>query len=209
METEDVDAMNSSAFEDEEIDLDPQPIIKKEIKARRSAGSDAASLPATAKSIIPTQKADPSVPIIPENVVSKKREPEVGVSGRGTEETGASPSQSKYNLRSPICCIMGYVDTGKTKLLDCIRGTYVQEGEAGGITQQIDTTYFPTENIRERTKELKADANMKVPGLLDINTPGHESFSSMCSRGSGLCCHVSNYPLDVIDTQHHTPGRRT
>ncbi|GMP46443.1 hypothetical protein CsSME_00014601 [Camellia sinensis var. sinensis] len=46
------------------------------------------------------------------------------------------------------------------------QGTNVQEGEAGGITQQIGATYFPAQNIRERMKELKADAKLKVPGLL-------------------------------------------
>ncbi|KAI9157144.1 hypothetical protein LWI28_017564 [Acer negundo] len=97
------------------------------------------------------------------------------------------PKQADENLRSPICCIMGHVDAGKTKLLDFVRGTNVQEGEAGFITQQIGATYFPAENIRERTKELKADAKLKVPGLLVIDTPGHESFTNLCSRGSGLC----------------------
>ncbi|KAL5843771.1 hypothetical protein ACOSQ4_009729 [Xanthoceras sorbifolium] len=99
----------------------------------------------------------------------------------------ATPKQAEEILRSPICCIMGHVDAGKTKLLDFVRGTNVQEGEAGFITQQIGATYFPAENIRERTKELKADAKLKVPGLLVIDTPGHESFTSLPSRGSGLC----------------------
>ncbi|KAH0784191.1 hypothetical protein KY290_003789 [Solanum tuberosum] len=177
-----VEEKSESAFEDEELDSDPQPIIKK---AARSVVSDTGPLPIAAKSVIPTQKAVASVPAVTKNDGSKKREPEVVISVQATEKPGASSSKSEDNLRSPICCIMGPVDTGKTKFLDCIRGTNVQEGEARGITQQICATYFPAENIRERTKELKVDAKLKVPGLLVIDTPGHESFTNLRSRGSG------------------------
>jgi len=95
----------------------------------------------------------------------------------------------KDNLKSPVVSFMGHVDAGKTSLMDCIRGTKIQSGEAGGITQSIGSSFVPIEHIREITKNIKGKFSVEhnIPGILIVDTPGHSAFSSMRDRGSSLC----------------------
>ncbi|MBD3247726.1 translation initiation factor IF-2 [Candidatus Falkowbacteria bacterium] len=79
-------------------------------------------------------------------------------------------SQDKLQERAPVIVVMGHVDHGKTKLLDTIRKTNVVAGEHGGITQHIGA-YQIERNDRSITF---------------IDTPGHEAFTAMRSRGAKI-----------------------
>ena len=95
--------------------------------------------------------------------------------------------------------VLGHVDSGKTSLLDRIRGTGVQGREAGGITQHIGASFLPTETIKETCgilyKKLEQAEN-QVPGLLVIDTPGHEVFTNLRSRG-GSAADIAILVVDV------------
>lgn len=95
--------------------------------------------------------------------------------------------------------VLGHVDSGKTSLLDKIRGTGVQAREAGGITQHIGASFLPTDAIKKVCGPLfakMAGEGQEIPGLLVIDTPGHEIFTNLRARG-GSAADIAILVVDV------------
>jgi len=102
-------------------------------------------------------------------------------------------------IRQPIVAVLGHVDSGKTSLLDKIRGTGVQAREAGGITQHIGASFLPTETLKKVCGPLFAKMSggtQEFPGLLVIDTPGHEIFTNLRARG-GSAADIAILVVDV------------
>ena len=98
----------------------------------------------------------------------------------------AETQEKKVNFqtRPPIVVVLGHVDHGKTKILDYIRKTKIAEGEAGGITQHIGAY-----QVEVSTKDNQPTSDLALPSLRTItflDTPGHEAFSAIRSRGANV-----------------------
>jgi len=109
-------------------------------------------------------------------------------------------SEDKRVIRQPIISVLGHVDHGKTTLLDKIRGTAVAAKEAGGITQHIGASEIPLDVIKEICGPLleQLDVEITIPGLLFIDTPGHEAFTNLRRRGGALA-DIAILVVDVME----------
>lgn len=103
-------------------------------------------------------------------------------------------------IRQPIVCVLGHVDTGKTLLLDQIRKSSVQAREVGGMTQHIGASFFPIETLEGIAGSffrMIGGGEIKIPGLLVIDTPGHEIFANLRRRGGGIA-DIAILVIDVL-----------
>ncbi|MGD0477036.1 MAG: translation initiation factor IF-2 [Nitrososphaerales archaeon] len=107
--------------------------------------------------------------------------------------------EANPRLRQPVVVVLGHVDSGKTSLLDVLRGTAVQAREVGGITQEIGASFFPLETLEQICGPLldRAGGELRIPGLLMIDTPGHAVFSNLRLRG-GSAADIAIVVVDVL-----------
>ncbi len=100
-------------------------------------------------------------------------------------------------LRSVICTVLGHVDHGKSSILDTIRGSAIVKSEAGQITQAIGASIIPLSTVENICGDLLKKLNLKftIPGLLFIDTPGHEAFTHLRKRGGN----IADIAIVVVD----------
>ncbi|MGE5187769.1 MAG: translation initiation factor IF-2, partial [Betaproteobacteria bacterium] len=93
----------------------------------------------------------------------------------------------------------GHVDSGKTSVLDELRKTNVQIREAGGMTQHIGASFFPIETLKQLIGPYMGNfkTGIEIPGLLIVDTPGHEAFTNLRRRG-GSVADIAILVVDVL-----------
>ena len=96
--------------------------------------------------------------------------------------------------------LLAHVDHGKTSILDKIRESSVAAKESGGITQAISAYQISLDKIKEIGGELinKVGVDLTIPGLLFIDSPGHEAFTTLRKRG-GSIADIAIVVIDIND----------
>jgi len=126
--------------------------------------------------------------IIAEDLGFKVIKEEVGLGEKlislKLEELLKEEDKSKLKVRPPVVVVMGHVDHGKTKLLDAIRKTNIIETEAGGITQHIGAYQVVVPSKEAQPSRAERGIPGKDRAITFIDTPGHEAFTAMRSRGA-------------------------
>src|SRR3989344_8362583 len=150
-----------------------------------------------------------ALPIISRLTAFKAPQPTIGMANRRVspefleptrEREGARRNMIHPRIRSPIIVNLGHVDAGKTTLLDTIRDSAVAEKEPGLITQHICPYYIPSAALRGKIgallETLKID--LTIPGLLWIDSPGHEAFTTLRKRG-GAIADIAVLIVDIFE----------
>jgi len=122
----------------------------------------------------------------------------VTVQVTGIEETQGDSAVYDFTVDDYHNFLANGLIIHNTSFLDSVRGTAVQAREAGGITQEIGASFFPMETLTTICGGLldKSGAQLKLPGLLVIDTPGHEIFSNLRMRG-GSAADIAILLVDV------------
>lgn len=101
-------------------------------------------------------------------------------------------------IRQPIVILVGHIDHGKSSILERIKGISITKGEAGGITQSIKSYTVPLSTVIKICGDLLKTLNIdvKIPGLLFLDSPGHAAFNNMRKRGGNLA-DISILVIDI------------
>src|SRR3989338_3829425 len=100
-------------------------------------------------------------------------------------------------IRQPVIVLVGHVDHGKSSILERIKGISILPKEAGKITQTIKAYTVSLDDIKEITGNLMESLKIKItiPGILLIDSPGHEAFTTLRKRGGN----IADIAIVVID----------